>query len=383
MKKILYRNILIDCLIFFFIALISSSVIIWVFQAVNYLDLIVDEGRDYQIYFKYTLLSFPKIISKLIPFVIFFSIFYVISKYEINNELMILWNIGINKIEFVNFFLKFSFIILITQLFLTIYLVPASLEESRSIIRDSEINIEEGFFKSKKFNDTIKGLIIYVEEKDKNNFLRNVYIKKQINDNSFQITFAKEGKFVTRGNDTILELYDGRTINENNGKDSYFTFSKSDFNFTNNETRIFKINKVQEIPTIDYFICLNKILNFGLKITNQINENSKYKCSIQGLKDIYEELYKRFVIPFYIPILILISQLLIIKSKEDKNYSKYKFIIFLIGVMIIIFSETTLNKINSNFLENMKLIFLPIMITLTLYFFYFYIFKLKFIKKNI
>jgi len=383
MKKILYRNILIDCLIFFFIALISSSVIIWVFQAVNYLDLIVDEGRDYQIYFKYTLLSFPKIISKLIPFVIFFSIFYVISKYEINNELMILWNIGINKIEFVNFFLKFSFIILITQLFLTIYLVPASLEESRSIIRDSEINIEEGFFKSKKFNDTIKGLIIYVEEKDKNNFLRNVYIKKQINNNSFQITFAKQGKFITRGNDTILELYDGRTINENNGKDSYFTFSKSDFNFTNNETRIFKINKVQEIPTIDYFICLNKILNFGLKITNQINENSKYKCSIQGLKDIYEELYKRFVIPFYIPILILISQLLIIKSKEDKNYSKYKFIIFLIGVMIIIFSETTLNKINSNFLENMKLIFLPIMMTLTLYFFYFYIFKLKFIKKNI
>ena len=383
MKKILYRNILIDCLIFFFIALISSSIIIWVFQAVNYLDLIVDEGRDYQIYFKYILLSFPKIISKLIPFVIFFSIFYVISKYEINNELMILWNIGINKIEFVNFFLKFSFIILITQLFLTIYLVPASLEESRSIIRDSEINIEEGFFKSKKFNDTIKGLIIYVEEKDKNNLLRNVYIKKQINNNSFQITFAKQGKFITRGNDTILELYDGRTINENNGKDSYFTFSKSDFNFTNNETRIFKINKVQEIPTIDYFICLNKILNFGLKITNQINENSKYKCSIQGLKDIYEELYKRFVIPFYIPILILISQLLIIKSKEDKNYSKYKFIIFLIGVMIIIFSETTLNKINSNFLENMKLIFLPIMIILTLYFFYFYIFKLKFIKKNI
>ena len=168
MKKILYRNILIDCLIFFFIALISSSVIIWVFQAVNYLELIVDEGRDYQIYFKYTLLSFPKIISKLIPFVIFFSIFYVISKYELNNELMILWNIGINKIEFVNFFLKFSFIILITQLFLTIYLVPASLEESRSIIRDSEINIEEGFFKSKKFNDTIKGLIIYVEELEKN-----------------------------------------------------------------------------------------------------------------------------------------------------------------------------------------------------------------------
>ena len=44
MKKILYRKFLTDCLIFFIIALISTSVIIWVIQAVNYLDIIIDDG---------------------------------------------------------------------------------------------------------------------------------------------------------------------------------------------------------------------------------------------------------------------------------------------------------------------------------------------------
>ena len=64
MKKILFRKILNDCLIFFFISLICSSLIVWVFQAVNFLDIMIEDGRDYAIYINYTLLNFPKIFQK-------------------------------------------------------------------------------------------------------------------------------------------------------------------------------------------------------------------------------------------------------------------------------------------------------------------------------
>ena len=89
MKKILFRKILNDCLIFFFISLICSSLIVWVFQAVNFLDIMIEDGRDYAIYINYTLLNFPKIISKILPFALFFSFSYVITKYELNNEMII------------------------------------------------------------------------------------------------------------------------------------------------------------------------------------------------------------------------------------------------------------------------------------------------------
>ncbi len=105
MKKILFRKLLFDCLIFFSVTLISTSVIIWVFQAVNFLDIMVEDGRDYLVYINYSLLNFPKIITRIFPFALFFSFSYVLSKYELNNELMILWNFGINKIELINFFL--------------------------------------------------------------------------------------------------------------------------------------------------------------------------------------------------------------------------------------------------------------------------------------
>ena len=139
MKKILFRKILLDSIIFFLIALISASVIIWVFQAVNYLDIIVEDGRDYGVYLNYTLLNFPKIISKIVPFAVFFSFSYILQKYESNNELMIFWNFGINKIELVKFFLKFSIILMAIQMLLTTYVVPTSQAISRSIIKNSSV----------------------------------------------------------------------------------------------------------------------------------------------------------------------------------------------------------------------------------------------------
>ena len=108
MKKILFRKLLSDCLVFFLITLFSVGIIIWVFQAVNFLDIIVEGGRDYLVYLNFSLLSFPKVISKLIPFVLFFSFLFVIAKYELKNELIIFWNFGVNKIEIIHFFIKFS-----------------------------------------------------------------------------------------------------------------------------------------------------------------------------------------------------------------------------------------------------------------------------------
>lgn len=112
MKKILFRKFLTDFLIFFLITLFSTAIIIWVFQAVNFLDIIVEDGRDYNVYINYSLLTLPKIIGKILPFVLFFSFFYVITKYEENNELIILWNFGINKINLVNFSLFCALFIL-------------------------------------------------------------------------------------------------------------------------------------------------------------------------------------------------------------------------------------------------------------------------------
>ena len=382
MKKILFRKILLDSIIFFLIALISASVIIWVFQAVNYLDIIVEDGRDYGVYLNYTLLNFPKIISKIIPFAAFFSFSYILQKYESNNELMIFWNFGINKIELVNFFLKFSIILMAIQILLTAYVVPTSQAISRSIIKNSSVDFFESFVKPKKFNDNIKNLTIYADEKDNDGNLKNIYLKKDSGNNKYQITVAKSGVFESINNSKVLVLYDGQTINLVNNKITNFNFSKSDFTLSQLDSDIIIQAKVQETSTMDHIKCLgyyfNKDLTLNPDLVNDAPANFGLNCSVRSLDNIFQEMYKRFIIPLYLPVLILISLLLIVNSKESLLYNKYKTGVFIAGLVVIVLSESALKFVQNSFYANVQVIVAPIIIMIFLY----YIFKLKFNIKN-
>ena len=212
MKKVLFRKLLSDYLSFLILSLICTSIVIWVFQAVNYLDIMIEDGRDYLVYIKFTLLNFPKIVGKIFPFVLFFTVFYVTTKYESRNELIIFWNFGVHKLQIINFILKISIFLFLSQVILTSVIIPSSQDMARSFLRSSTVNFFGNFIKPQKFNDTIKGVTIYSEKKDEEGNLYNLYLKKEIENDEFQITYAKKGSFKQIGKIPILVLYEGNTI---------------------------------------------------------------------------------------------------------------------------------------------------------------------------
>ena len=160
MKKMLFRKLLLDYMSFFLIALFSASIVIWVFQAVNYLDIMIEDGRDYTVYISYSLLNFPKILNRLYPFVLFFSLFHIITKYENNNELIIFWTFGVSKLELINFILKFSVLLMLIQITLSSLIVPESRDMARTFLKSSKVNFFGNFVKPRKFNDTIRNVTI-------------------------------------------------------------------------------------------------------------------------------------------------------------------------------------------------------------------------------
>ena len=366
MKKILFRKFIYDCTFFFFISLISASIIVWVFQAVNFLDLMVEDGRDFFLYLNYTLLNFPKIISKLFPFALFFSFFYVISKYELNNELIIFWNFGVSKKQVINFFIKYSMFFMLFQILLVSLLVPTTQNFSRNLIKDSNINFFESFIKPKKFNDNIKGLTLFVDEKKNNGELINIYLKKETDKGNFQITYAKNGFFLSKNNNQTLVLKNGQTINKIGSDLTTFNFKESSLNMSNQDSGIIKVDKIQETSTINLLKCINRFEKIFSNISIKSKKTFIQNCTIENLDNVFKEIYKRFLVPMYIPSLILCSLILIIYSKENINYTKFRIFVFLVGFVLIVFSETTQKLIQANLDYNIAIFLIPLITFLLL-----------------
>ena len=137
--------------------------------------------------------------------------------------------------------------------------------------------------------------------------------------------------------------------------------------------------KTQEVATLDLIKCYHNLMNLKfLKIDDNFQVEN---CRSDNIDNIIKELYKRIIIPLYIPVLILISLMLIFKSKENINYSKYRILIFLIGFVTIIISEMTIRLINEDFLKNLKFFIFPILLIISLYFNYLIKFKDKRVLK--
>ena len=370
MKKLLYRKLLLDYLNFFLIALISSSLIIWVFQAVNFLDIMVEDGREYSVYINYSLLNFPKIISRLLPFVLFFSIYYVLSKYELNNELIIFWNFGENKIKFINFILYISIFLLLIQICFTSFIVPKSQDQARSFLRNSNVNFLGSFVKPKRFNDTIDGVTIYSENKDSEGYLYNLYIKKDIK-KGFEITYAKKGVFKQTSGVPVLVLYNGETIRNKDNKITNFNFSKSDFLLKNLKTNTTTQQKNQEMKTIDILSCLAILYKFKIDLLSK-DLNQIINCAVGNEVNMLKEIYKRLIVPLYIPILMLVPYIMILSSKEKMNFARLKLTTFLIGIFVIIMSEGIIRFISKELTDNIIIFVFPFILLFSLYFMFFY-----------
>ena len=133
-------------------------------------------------------------------------------------------------------------------------------------------------------------------------------------------------------------------------------------NFDDNTTTY---KKTQEVSTLNLIKCYHKLMNFNfLKIDANFEVEN---CRTDNIGNIIKELYKRIIIPLYIPVLILISLLLIIRSKENINYPRYRIVIFFVGFVTIILSEMTIRMINQDFLKNIKFFIIPIILVLSLY----------------
>ena len=374
MKKTIYKSFIYDFVKFFTLTLFSLSLIVWIIQAVNYLDFVSEDGHSFKVYFLYTLFNIPKIVSKLMMFVFFLSLFYSIVRLEDKNELIIFWINGIKKIEVKRVIIFISLFFLALQLLLSAFVTPKSQDMARSFIRGSNIDFLPSLIKEKKFIDIVEGLTIFIEEKNTNKEFKNVFLKENVKD-SYQIIFAKSGEIKLENNNIFMVLKDGKLIDKNKKDQRIISFKETIFNLSKYQTKSITMQKIQEADTFFLHKCTSLIRNNNLQLLKKFNEkigdfNNRIHCKKNMSKRMYEELLKRLASPFYIPLLSLIAALIILKSKEDKSNNQYRIFLFLIGFIIIVSGEILVRYAGPDLKSNIKFFIIPILLFFSFNYFF-------------
>ena len=334
----IYKHFFLELSKYFFIVLFTFTAIVWAVQAVNYLDLIVDDGHAVTIYLGYSLLNISKILTKFIPLSFLLALFLTILKLEDESEFMILWTAGLNKIRVVNFFLCVSFIVTFIQITLASFINPEVLNYSRSLIRSSNLDFISSMIKTNQFNDTVEGLTIYVEEKDENDLMKNIFIRddKKIlkgldnpKDSGNITIFAEKGKIEKRDK-SYLALENGVIQTENKSKEiQSINFKKTSLLLQGMKTKSITQPKLQETSSIILMECLFK----------KDMEEKLLNCAKKSKLDALSEFNRRFGMPLYIPYVAVLCSFLLIGRNDSKRKHLYKYFYFGIAFISLVMAE--------------------------------------------
>ena len=374
-EKIIFKKFLLNNTYFFLFIIINLSLIVWIIQAINYLDFVTDDGHGFKIYFYYTILNLPKVFTRLVPFVFFISIFYTITKYEENNELKLFWINGVDKVKFLNVLIKYTFLFFLAQTLLTALISPYTQDKARSYLKTSKLDFFPSLIQEKKFIDTVKNLTIFIEKKNMNNEFENVYIKDEEDDgNSSKVIYAEKGKLqYDSDGKSFIKLFNGKLLNIDKDKTIIFDFKETNFDLSNYVTKSTTFKKVQELNNLTLYKCLREFYFYGKSYQNQ-----NVICNNDFMKEIKQESYKRLIKPTYLFLIIILSSFLLIKSNESHGYNKLKYIIFFINILVLIISELSISYSGKSDFNTLFLTTLP----LTLFFFSYLILKNKLSKKS-
>ncbi len=301
--------------------LFAFGLIIWITQAVRLLDLIGEEGNSVKTYFLYALSVMPKYFSKISIAIFFISFFVTIIKFQEHNELNALWFSGLEKKKFINYLLKSSILIIAIFNLVRSLIIPYFSNYSRYLLLNSGVGAIGPLIKQNNFNNPLKKITIYVGKKNKINEIEDIILFEENSD--FKKTIiAKSGVLINENNKNLLVLVDGSIQEERKDKKiSILDFDKITLDLIQYNKKAIDYYKFNEILTIELLKKLNSSQN--LNIIGELND--------------------RFIMPLFIPALILLACSLIITNKEIINNNLLKLLVFTYGFTIIIISEILLD----------------------------------------
>lgn len=183
--------------------------LIWITQLLRFTDLMIHRGLSVQHFFSFAMLLIPSFLSLIIPVAAFVGTMFVYHKYNVDCEIIILKQAGINRFSLIKPALFIGILLMLVGYALSLYLSPVAyhhFKNQQSIFRDhsSSLMLEEGVF-----NNPMSDIMIYIHKRDHFGLMKGVLVYDSRNPEKNITIIAEQGRIIKDADSTYLNLQHG------------------------------------------------------------------------------------------------------------------------------------------------------------------------------
>ena len=203
--------------LFLGMALVASALtcVVWLTQSLRFVDLIVNSGLSASTFVYLTGLMMPNFLTIILPVSLFAITTFSYHRMIMDRELVVMRAAGLGQLTLAKPAIIMGLVMVAVGYVLSVYIVPTSYAEFRSLKWDARYNFSHILLKEGTFNDVSKGVTVYVRERTDDGQLLGImaHIEKD--------EFKSETWLAERG--ALVENEDGGRVMMFNGTRQEFT----------------------------------------------------------------------------------------------------------------------------------------------------------------
>ncbi|MBP7709907.1 MAG: LPS export ABC transporter permease LptF [Rickettsiales bacterium] len=230
----LYSRYLFTKTVAAFLGFISILIcLIWFSRAISLIKYVTENGIKISQFLYLFLLILPWLLLFIVPVSLFAAILMTYNRMLTNNEITILKNSGLTKLQICRPVAGFAVLCSMFCFLNSFYLMPYSNQQMRLLRYDFKNNYASLAFSPQTF-ETLNNLTIYARDRDKNNNLFGILLNDE-RSKKYSVTItAKKGNIVVKDSSALLYMEDGtvQKFNRFDSKSEILNFDDYVFNLT-------------------------------------------------------------------------------------------------------------------------------------------------------
>ena len=158
------RYILKQCLSPLALILASVTLIVWMTQALQRIEIVVEHGAGLAVFGFLSILIIPSLLAVIIPFALFGAAVYALYRLHSDSEIAVLFAAGVSRWRLSAPILALTAVGAAATLYVNLDLMPRSYRVLKQRVADIRADVASSILRSGEFTTLIDGFTIYIDE---------------------------------------------------------------------------------------------------------------------------------------------------------------------------------------------------------------------------